>query len=59
MQQFRAEDGQAATFFSPTKIQTAKERLVEMEQAKEDEKTEKAAKTLKKSLEKQAEQLAV
>ena len=30
-----------------------------MEQAKEDEKTEKAAKTLKKSLEKQAKQLAV
>ena len=59
MEEFRAEDGQGATFFSPMKIETAKHRLAEKEQAKEDEKAEKAARALEKSLEKQAKRLAV
>ena len=57
-EEFRAQEGQGATFFSPAKIQAAKDLQTQREQAKEDEATQKVAKAEDRKQQKHLKEVA-
>ena len=57
-EEFRAQEGQGAIFFSPAKIQATKDLQSQREQAKEDEATKKAAKIEDRKHQKQLKEVA-
>ena len=58
-EQFRAEEGTGATFFSLTKIETAKQLLLSKEQAKQAQKAQKEAQTKQKKEQQALNKLAL